>query len=92
MYKTGEKYTNRYGVEYEFVKIDENRVLFDMDSESLSYCRLGGFDYQEGVDWDNLSYFDPAGGPMIGVETEIDGRKVVRVSSAEDSFVLELAE
>ena len=56
---------NRYGVEYSFLRIGENLFQFEMDEESMKYCRFGGKEGQERVDYDDLGMFDPSGGPFV---------------------------
>lgn len=91
MYRTSVDYYNRSGVAYKFVKTGSNTVAFDMSPDALAYCRIGGLDGQAFVDWENLGYIDPAGGPMIGLGTVIDDRKVVKVSVLDGATILELS-
>ena len=41
---------NRYGVEYTFVKYDDNLYRFNMDEEHMKYMRFGGKEGQDGID------------------------------------------
>ena len=36
--------------------------------------------------------FDPSGGPYVGLGTKIDGKKIVKISSLEDTFVVETSD
>jgi len=56
---------NRYGVEYNFARITENRFQFVMDEESMNDCRLGGKEGQDQMDFNDLGFFDPSGGPFV---------------------------
>jgi hypothetical protein len=42
-----------------------------MEGDSLTYCRFGGKEGQEGIDHDDLGMFDPMGGPYVGVGSGI---------------------
>ena len=58
---------NRYGVEYTFVKYDDNLYRFNMAEEEMNYMRMGGREGQEQIDMNDLGFFDPAGGPYVAV-------------------------
>ena len=90
MYKSDEKYTNRYGDEYKFTKVSPNGYLFEMTGSSMEYCRFGGREGQQGLNWDDLGMFDPSGGPYVALGTKIDGKEIVKISSFEDTFVVEV--
>jgi hypothetical protein len=62
---------NRYGVEYCFVKYDDNLYRFNMDEGSMNHMRFGGREYQDGIDMDDLGFFDPSGGPFVEVGGKI---------------------
>ena len=62
---------NRYGVEYSYVKYDDNLYRFNMDEEAMSYSRYGGREYQDGIDMNDLGFFDPSGGPFVSVGGKI---------------------
>ena len=62
---------NRYGVEYSYVKYDDNLYRFNMDEEQMKYMRFGGKEYQEGIDLNDLGFFDPSGGPFVQVGGKI---------------------
>jgi len=56
---------NRYGVEYTFARIGENRFQFVMAEEGMKYCRYGGKEGQDHMDFNDLGFFDPSGGPFV---------------------------
>jgi len=62
---------NRYGVEYTFVKIDDNLYRFDMKKRDKVLMRVGGKDGQEGIDRNDLGMFDPSGGPYVAIGSKI---------------------
>ena len=62
---------NRYGVEYTYVKYDDNLYRFNMEEESMEYMRYGGKEYQEAIDLNDLGFFDPSGGPFVEVGGKI---------------------
>ena len=90
MFESGEVYTNRYRDQYKFVKIDENRYRFEMTGDSMNYGRFGGREGQEGLDPQDLGMFDPSGGPYISIGTGIDGKKIVKISADEDTYIVEV--
>ena len=62
---------NRHGVEYTFVKYDDNLYRFNMSEEGMKYSRYGGKEDQEGIDPNDLGFFDPSGGPFVAVGSKI---------------------
>jgi hypothetical protein len=75
---------NRHGNRYEFVKVDENTYTIKGD---LKYWRYGGQEGQDRLDYNDLGFVDPSGGPFIGIGYEIDQRKVVKIKViGEDIF------
>lgn len=64
---------NRNGDEYNFIRIDENTWTIEGD---LSYWRFGCREGQDSVDWTNLGFVDPSGGPFISVGMKLDGRPI----------------
>jgi hypothetical protein len=62
---------NRYGVEYSYVKYDDNLYRFNMDEEHIKYMRFGGKEDQDGIDRTDLGFFDPSGGPFVVVGSKI---------------------
>lgn len=78
---------NRYGVEYRFEQVSENTYTI---KGALEYWRYGGQEGQERIDYDNLGFVDPSGGPFIGIGSQIEGRKVVRIRSRDDQLLFEV--
>jgi hypothetical protein len=78
---------NRYGDEYHFEKVDENLYTIVGD---LKYWRYGGQEGQESVDYGNLGFVDPSGGPFISKGYMIDGRKVIRIAASVDKIYFEV--
>jgi hypothetical protein len=75
---------NRYGNEYHFEAVDAN--TFTIKGE-LSYWRFGGREGQPEMDFNDLGFVDPSGGPYISLGYVIEGRKVINIRSAgEDIF------
>ena len=62
---------NRYGVEYTFVKYDDKLYRFNMSEEGMKYSRYGGKEGQDGIDRTDLGFFDPSGGPYVGIGSKI---------------------
>ena len=82
---------NRHGVEYSFVKYDDNLYRFNMSEEGMKYMRYGGKDYQEGIDYNDLGMFDPSGGPYVGIGSLVEGRVVEHIRSADETFIVKVA-
>ena len=72
---------NRYGNEYEFVKLDENTYTIKGE---LKYWRFGGREGQIDWDWNNIGFADPSGGPFISHGYGIEGRKVTNIAVSGD--------
>ena len=62
---------NRHGVEYTFVTYDDKLYRFNMSEEGMKYSRYGGKEDQEGIDPNDLGFFDPSGGPFVAVGSKI---------------------
>jgi len=67
---------NRYGDEYSFLKLSDNTYTIVGD---LKYWRYGGREGQEGIDWNDLGFVDPSGGPFISIGYKIEGKSVNRI-------------
>lgn len=67
---------NRYGNRYNFEKISDNLYTIVGD---LNYWRYGGREGQSEMNFNDLGFVDPSGGPFISLGYEIEGRKVVRI-------------
>jgi hypothetical protein len=78
---------NRYGDEYHFEKINDNTYTI---VGALDYWRYGGQEGQDYVDYNNLGFVDPSGGPFISPGYLIENRKVVKISMVEDQIHFEV--
>jgi len=78
---------NRHGNEYHFEKVDENVYTIVGD---LDYWRYGGREGQPNIDWNDLGFVDPSGGPFIGVGGLIDGRKITRIRVENEKILFEV--
>jgi hypothetical protein len=78
---------NRYGNEYSFEKVAEN--TYKIVGE-LSYWRFGGKEGQNQMDFTDLGFVDPSGGPFISPGYVIEGRKVIRISSKDEDIFFEV--
>ena len=67
---------NRHGDEYQFQKVSDDTYTITGD---LKYWRMGGREGQDHIDYNNLGFVDPSGGPFISIGYPIEGRKVVRI-------------
>ena len=93
MFESKTTYKNRYGDRYRWEPYTlENVYVFRMEGKSLEFCRYGGKEGQQGLDKNDLGMFDPSGGPYVGLGTKIDGKEIVKISSLEDTFVVEVKE
>lgn len=81
---------NRHGEEYSFYPKGNNQYKFVMTGSSMKYCRMGGLEGQEGVDHSNLGFFDPAGGPFIGLGAKLPIGTVKHIKSTEDGIIIEV--
>lgn len=90
MFKSKERYTNRYRDSYWFEKVSPTTYKFVMDGDSLKYGRMGGKEGQEGIDLSDLGMFDPSGGPYIGLGTEVDGKPIVKIAAIDSGYVVEV--
>lgn len=68
---------NRYGDEYTFNKVSDNIYTIVGD---LKYWRYGGREGQEQMDFSDLGFVDPSGGPFIELGMSIEGRKIKKIS------------
>ena len=82
------KHKNRYGDEYWFESMTEGKYLFVMEGDSMRWCRFGGREMQEGIDYNDLGMFDPSGGPYIEIGTKLPFGTVKRLQSLEEGIVI----
>jgi hypothetical protein len=78
---------NRDGVEYQFEKVNDNTYTIVGD---LTYWRYGGREDQDQMDFMDLGFVDPSGGPFISVGSEIEGRRIVRISEVDGRILFEV--
>lgn len=78
---------NRNGTEYNFVKVSENTYTIN---GALEYWRYGGHEGQASIDYSDLWFVDPSGGPFISVGYLIEGRKVVRIREVFDTIYFDV--
>jgi len=78
---------NRYGNEYNYEKIDENTYTIVGE---LSYWRYGGREGQNEMDFSDLGFVDPSGGPFIAVGGSIEGRKINRIRAVGEQIFFEV--
>ncbi len=78
---------NRYGNEYHFEKISENTYTIVGE---LSYWRYGGKEGQAEMDFSDLGFADPSGGPFIAVGGTIEGRKINRIRAVGEQLFFEV--
>jgi hypothetical protein len=72
---------NRYGNEYSFEKINDNTYTIVGE---LSNWRFGGREGQSGMDFTDLGFVDPSGGPFIQIGMVIESRKIRRIRADGD--------
>ena len=56
----------------------------------LTHWRYGGRDGQERLDFSDLGFVDPSGGPFISVGGEIEGRKIVRIMADPEGILFKV--
>ena len=78
---------NRYGVEYSFEKVSDNTYTI---VGALKYWRYGGREGQEQMDFTDLGFVDPSGGPFIELGMRIEGRKIQRIRAEGDYILFEV--
>lgn len=78
---------NRYGNQYHFEKIDETTYTIVGD---LNHWRYGGREGQDGMDFSDLGFVDPSGGPFISLGYAIEGRKVNRIRAVGEQLFFEV--
>jgi hypothetical protein len=78
---------NRYGNEYSYEKIDENTYTIVGE---LNYWRYGGREGQNEMDFSDLGFVDPSGGPFIAVGSTIEGRKINRIRAVGEQLFFEV--
>ena len=78
---------NRYGIEYEFVKVDSRTYTIE---GGLKHWRVGGKDGESGIDLNDLGFVDPSGGPFISPGFFIEGRPIIRIYVKDEQYMFEV--
>ena len=81
---------NRHGVEYHYEKVSDNKFKFVMAEEDMQYMRFGGREGQDRPDLIDLGFFDPSGGPFVGIGSKIENGTVTRIMSTDDGILVEI--
>lgn len=92
MFYSNQKYTNRYSDQYWFEKVTTTTYKFVMEGNSLKYGRCGGKDGAADIDFSDLGMIDPSGGPYICLGTNIDGKRIVKITSTDEGYLMETSE
>jgi hypothetical protein len=77
---------NRNGDEYKFVHVSDDTYTIVGD---LKYWRYGGRTGQESMDFNDLGFVDPSGGPFISLGYRIEGLPVVRIRLVADQLLFD---
>lgn len=78
---------NRYGVEYRFEPVNENTYTI---VGALEYWRYGGREGQAQMDFTDLGFVDPSGGPFVELGMKIEGRKIQRIRTEGEKILFEV--
>lgn len=78
---------NRYGDEYNFVKIDDNTYTIE---GNLTYWRYGGREGQEQLDFNDLGFVDPSGGPFIELGMQLEGKTIKNISAVGEKILFKV--
>lgn len=78
---------NRYGDEYDFEEVSPGIYKI---TGNLSHWRFGGKEGQESINWNDLGFADPSGGPFIGLGYKIKDKSVVRIFSSDVDVFFEV--
>ena len=71
------KRRNRYGVEYWFQAVGNNE--YTLEGNFDPYWRYGGQEGAETIDYNDLGFVDPSGGPFVSVGGYIENNKIVKI-------------
>lgn len=81
---------NRYGKEFSFEKVNETTYKFVMAEEDMRYMRWGGKKGQNGIDDNDLGFFDPSGGPFVSAGYEVEGKAVTKIMCNKEGIFVEV--
>ena len=73
------KYKNRYGDVYWYQPVTGGYTV----EGDLAYWRFGGKEGQKGLNYEDLGFVDPSGGPFIQVGMEINGKTIKRIAAVD---------
>lgn len=76
---------NRHGEIYHFELVEPNVYKY---VGNTSYCRMGALEGQDGIDYNNLGFFDPSGGPFVAVGDMLNGQQIVKIASTQDGIYI----
>jgi hypothetical protein len=76
---------NRHGKQYSFEPVEANVYKY---VGKLDYCRMGAVEGQQAIDYNNLGFFDPSGGPFVGVGGYLNGCEIVKIASTPDGIFI----
>jgi hypothetical protein len=76
---------NRHGDVYSFEPVEPHVYKF---VGKLDYCRMGAVEGQQAVDYNNLGFFDPSGGPFVAVGGLLNGCEIVKIASTETGIYI----
>lgn len=91
MFKSNDKYTNRYHDQFWFEKVSPTTYKFVMEGTSMEYHRYGGKDGEQGINKSDLGMFDPSGGPYICLGTKVDNKPIVKIASTDVGYICEVS-
>jgi hypothetical protein len=78
---------NRNGEEYFFVPVSDNTYTI---TGELKYWRFGGQEGQERMDFNDLGFVDPSGGPFVELGMKIGQRKITRIRAEGESIFFDV--
>jgi hypothetical protein len=78
---------SRYGDLREFIPVEDNIYKFEGNT---MYSRCGGKEHAKTIDYNDLGFFDPDGGPFISEGFPIGDKKVTRIMSRKDGIYFEV--
>ena len=81
---------NRHGVEYHYEKVGDNTFKFVMKESGMQYMRVGGREGQNQIDMNDLGFFDPSGGPFVGIGSKIESGTVTRIMRTDEGIFAEI--
>lgn len=77
---------NRHGVTYTLEPVDKN--TYRLVGDFGKFWRYGARGKE--INYDDLRFIDPSGGPFIGLGSFVDGREVIKISASSSGILLEV--